>query len=431
MLYKQSLKRFGREIITAYSGEDISMILEENPVELVLFDSSLAAQLQASPAIVHKLNQSGPIILLQEEQETPVVKGLAPAAVLTKPVSLDRLCSEVERLLKQGLAEVVATMRTVDNLSGLREIASSVPEWTENCDEPGKAEELAAALEELAAAFRRWALASRAVVSEPPLLAEDPLSVSGAETGPRYLREKEYVCAVCRARFLADSVDEKVLTELSREPDGYIAYQELNPLVYEVLVCPVCLYSARDGDFHEPETNLAARERISRERVGRKIMVGDLAFDRERTLKHAIASFLLAASCYRHYRERDYVGDFFLRASWLCREIGDEQSERENIERALEHYAAAYETMAQSGEAGGRTALCYIIGEVHRKLGRREESLTYFDRVITGESGPASPEMLKLARAQRASAEGTVGEWPTSLKKRKRIVSDELEDEVL
>ena len=424
--------------MTALSGDDIITIIDKKQVELVLFDSSLSSVLLSSPEISQKLNGGFPVIVLQSGSSENTIRGLVPAAILTKPVPLDLLCREVKRLLKRDVTDIIEKVEKAGNLEILQEAVSDVAERVRECIEPNQIEELARVLEVLAASFRRWAQ-SRSVVSETVQTIPgkdtneekpDTVRVPPLPENQFSLFEVQIVCPICRAEFSAMEVDMAALCKVKVDPDGYTEYRELNPLFFEILVCPVCLYAARNDDFPEPETRMDVREKISRERVGRKKMVGYLDFANERSLKHGIASFLLSASCYRHYRDRDFVGDLFLRASWLCRELKDEQAEKEYLQRALENFLAAYESKAKTNEAGSRSALCYIIGEILVKLDRAEESLEYFDQVIKGEVGPIGPDLLKTTRTERASAQGTMKK-KGSTKRQKRNVTNELEDEVL
>ncbi len=437
VLYKQSLKRFNRTILTAEDVDDFTRVLDEECVDLVVVDASLAARLMSSARLVDRLNKDVAVIALcGEKGEKDSVQIFAPAVVLEKPVPLDLLCQEVERLFKKGIAGITVRAHETGDLKVLQEAVADAAELAVECNTPEKVIELADILETLSRSLKTWAGDSErgrpdsgkdvktAVLPVAEGTGTDS-SVDSAQQRDEVILKRKTVCPVCRSHLTSSSVSKRKLHTVTREADGYIRYREVNPYLYEIWVCPKCLYAAREEDFSAPEQSCELREKITRMRVGRRRMVGDLEFGQERSLKHGVASFLLAASCYRNYKERDYLGDLFLRSSWLCHELEDKQSEKENLQRAVEHYLAAYDNRTKGGETGGKTNLCYIIGEVLRKLGRFDESREYFDLVIKGESGPSGPDILNSARRQRALTVKPV------VKTRLRGAVDDLEDEVL
>src|SRR5271157_2876188 len=60
---------------------------------------------------------------------------------------------------------------------------------------------------------------------------------------------KEVQCKACDAKFKTPRVKSSSLKVKSMESDFHKIYDNLDPLLYAVTVCPECNYAARDEDF--------------------------------------------------------------------------------------------------------------------------------------------------------------------------------------
>jgi uncharacterized protein (DUF2225 family) len=81
----------------------------------------------------------------------------------------------------------------------------------------------------------------------------------------------------------------------------------------------------------------------------------------------------------------------------LYREIGNWEEEKRFLREALDFYVYAYETDS-SIEDNGR--LPYLIGEIYRRLGERNEAVRYYSRVTANRN--SAPKFVRKAREQWA-----------------------------
>jgi uncharacterized protein (DUF2225 family) len=73
------------------------------------------------------------------------------------------------------------------------------------------------------------------------------------------------------------------------------------------------------------------------------------------------------------------VGDGFLRASWVARDLGNREKERLYQREAVRRFEEALE-IGECGRQDERAVLSYLVGELHRRLNRRRRAETWYHR---------------------------------------------------
>lgn len=122
-----------------------------------------------------------------------------------------------------------------------------------------------------------------------------------------FFSKDEIECPVCgtgfyreelrtgRGRLIAGDLTE----ELRRIYEPSRKYGEVYPLVYTVMVCPVCYYAAFPADFHLPAGDIAeslGRKEDERHELVDRLFPG-LDFKEHRTLAAGTASYILLTAC--------------------------------------------------------------------------------------------------------------------------------------
>ncbi len=104
-------------------------------------------------------------------------------------------------------------------------------------------------------------------------------------------------------------------------------FGDVNPLIFNVVVCPNCLYSALPEDYLMVGEDIRAALKATTKRRQKylKMIFGNVDFSQERTLAAGAASFFLAVSSYSSYT-KDFAPTTkkaicAVRASWLVSDL--------------------------------------------------------------------------------------------------------------
>ncbi|MCX7039034.1 MAG: DUF2225 domain-containing protein, partial [Spirochaetes bacterium] len=150
-----------------------------------------------------------------------------------------------------------------------------------------------------------------------------------------FFEKKQTVCPVCGGKFYREEplsgggrlIAGELTDELRRKYEPSKKFGEVHPLVYPVVVCPTCYYSAYPHDFAAlPDDTLKKAEVNAderREAIG--LVFPELDFTSPRTLKEGAASHFFAIMCYDFFDRRANptfkAGLSSLRAAWLFSDL--------------------------------------------------------------------------------------------------------------
>jgi len=146
-----------------------------------------------------------------------------------------------------------------------------------------------------------------------------------------FFEKKQTTCPVCGAKFYREEllsgggrlIAGELTEELRRRYEPSKKFGEVNPLVYPVVVCPTCFFSAYPQDFGRlPDDQVKTAEVNAderRESIG--LLFPELDFTSPRTLKEGAASYFFAVMCYDFFDHRSNpifkAGLSSLRGAWL------------------------------------------------------------------------------------------------------------------
>ncbi|HRU42534.1 MAG TPA: DUF2225 domain-containing protein, partial [Candidatus Diapherotrites archaeon] len=152
------------------------------------------------------------------------------------------------------------------------------------------------------------------------------------------LYSKKVVCPICSKQFSSMKAKVNSCKIKKKDEDFCTHYVDLNPMYYEVFVCPSCGYAAPEtslGELTEKEANLL-KEAFSGREVGR-------SFCDQRSLDDAIASYKLAIyTAELRKANASVLAGLCLKLAWLYRFKGDKQEEL-FLEYSLRNYLDAYD----------------------------------------------------------------------------------------
>lgn len=227
---------------------------------------------------------------------------------------------------------------------------------------------------------------------------EDPQTVkTGAETktenGENPFYQKHFTCAFCETEFPSLEVKSKYIQQEKVDSDYCPHYRGINPLFYEVRVCPRCGYAftaespAALGD--RARATLAARLANLR---------APLRFGGERDLNTAIEAFRLAFYCLEAIGgKKTALGKLYLKIAWLHRYAGDEDEDREYCEKALFCLIESYR-LEKSADAASELKLLYLIAEISYRLENYNLAAQWFARILNHPQRSANPTVMKRTR---------------------------------
>lgn len=207
------------------------------------------------------------------------------------------------------------------------------------------------------------------------------------------LYQVEKTCPICEKKFKLTKTRGQAVS-VSTDTDFCTRFADLNPYYYTIWVCPHCGFAAHEERFF---TLLeGARLKMKEFLEGRKV---NLDLSGSRTWDQAVTSYKLAIFYAGMVSlPASHIASLELRLAWLYREKEMVDEEMEMMKRAVKDYEAAF--MREQTPIGNLTeiTLTYLIGELNRRLGNYDESLSYLSRVVSNPQAKNEKRILEMAR---------------------------------
>ena len=166
------------------------------------------------------------------------------------------------------------------------------------------------------------------------------------------------------------------LTATSTDSDLRYRYNGIEPLYYEVLTCPHCLYSALHDVFNSPDN---VRQDILRELEPFKNVV-QISAGANRDADSVFTGFYLALFCapisFNKYQL--VAAKLLYKLKCIYSDTGDAALEDITARKALDSYLYSY---ARIGIPPSREQqVCILIGELYYKQSDLKNALSFFNR---------------------------------------------------
>lgn len=210
--------------------------------------------------------------------------------------------------------------------------------------------------------------------------------------------DKTIKCPICSSTYKTKKIRSRFIRTEKIDPDFFTHYKdrELNPSLYEVNVCPKCGYAF--ADTFSTSFSASAIENIKA-----KITANwkERDFSDKRTVKDAVETYKLAIVSGTIKREKSIVlAGVCLRLAWLYRILEEEEQEKRFIRLSLESYKNSYVETDFIGTQMTEMRLLYLIGELSRQSGERDEAVKYFSKVINHKNRSVETKLVEMAREQ-------------------------------
>lgn len=156
-----------------------------------------------------------------------------------------------------------------------------------------------------------------------------------------YYSKEQIECPVCSAKFKREEMHSgggriiagDLTDELRRLYEPSAKYGEIYPLIYNLTVCPKCLYSGFTQDFRIIDKPAAEQllEKMDERYRAMEGLFGHIDFNAPRSLHEGAASYYLALLCYDgldpKYSPTIKQAICALRAAWLFSTLGEKEPE--------------------------------------------------------------------------------------------------------
>ncbi|MFZ5643350.1 MAG: DUF2225 domain-containing protein [Bacillota bacterium] len=207
---------------------------------------------------------------------------------------------------------------------------------------------------------------------------------------------EEYSCPFCSGRVRTLKVKTECTELLKTDDDFCPHYRDLNPLFYEIAVCPGCGY-AFSRDFRD---KIGQQEQdVIRKNLSRLGKPKD--FSKERSLEQAIETFYRASVIYKESSVPHYIqADVNLKLAWLYRYLKDREMEVMYTRAALQEFRASFEEEGSLSDIQKDLYIMYMIGQLNLNSGETGEALKWFSALAGHNSGDQAPELVTKARSQ-------------------------------
>lgn len=178
-----------------------------------------------------------------------------------------------------------------------------------------------------------------------------------------YMMERGYTCPICKKEFKTLSVRASRLVEENTDSDMRHHYKGIEPLYYDVVTCPNCLYSALTDMFAHPDILKADMPELHALKSQAEGMFGMNV-----STWSVFAGYFLALLCAPKYFTAHHLAaaKLLLKLSRIYQDCGDRQMEDSTAKRALDAYMYLY--INEQNDASQDQQLCIVIGELNLKL---------------------------------------------------------------
>ncbi|MFK2826515.1 DUF2225 domain-containing protein [Bacillus sp. B190/17] len=208
--------------------------------------------------------------------------------------------------------------------------------------------------------------------------------------------EKEEKCHLCQQTFSSIKVRNRFVKVMGQDTDLKPKYEdpEINPLLYNVKVCPHCGYSFTDdfSKFFAPGTKNVLKEKISSNWVHQD-------YGRQRTIHKAINSYKLALYSGLLKKEKHLtLAGLALRTAWLYRDVSETGEEKRFLALAAKQYEEAYINEDLTLTSMSDVKVLYLLAELHVRIDQWDKAVTYFSKVLEKQREPREKQLIEMAR---------------------------------
>ncbi len=202
------------------------------------------------------------------------------------------------------------------------------------------------------------------------------------------LMDKSYTCPICGGKFTSLKVMNSKLVLEGTDSDMRNRYKGVEPLYYDVVSCPHCLYSALPEMFANPTVPKAeVAQALEAIKPGLQLKSG-AAMDTFSVFAGYYLALFCAPKCFA--TPHLATAKLLLKLSRIYQDCGDKQMEEKTARQALDAYLYVYEHVEVSPNQDQQ--LCIVIGELCLKVNDLKRAQDFF---FKANGSAVSTPMLK------------------------------------
>lgn len=214
------------------------------------------------------------------------------------------------------------------------------------------------------------------------------------EVSATYVKNMD--CLNCQEKFTTTKVRSRFVRVTKHESDFKPVYAEasINPLLYNVAVCPRCGFAYTDefSSYFAPGIKDEIAQKITSLWNGR-------SFGDERSIAEAIETYKLSFLSANVKKEKSLTkAGIMMRIAWLYDDMNDIDSAKRFREAARNLYAEAYTAGDHAGTQMSETRVLYLTAELSHQIGDTEEATRNFSRVIESQRTSTDPQIIEMAK---------------------------------
>ena len=198
-----------------------------------------------------------------------------------------------------------------------------------------------------------------------------------------FLMEKGFICPVCKKSIKSLKVKpSKLITDIT-DKDMRIRYKGVEPIYYDIVTCPHCLYSALADMFESPDK---ADSGLRRELEAIKPEIGTVLGTVTSPFS-VFAGYYLALFCAPKCFCAPHlaVAKLLLKLHWIYQDCKDQLMEEITARRALHAYMYVYQNVTNPPKIDQQ--LCLIIGELYIKLNDTHNARSFLLKAQSNREG--------------------------------------------
>ncbi|MBD7985601.1 DUF2225 domain-containing protein [Sporosarcina sp. Sa2YVA2] len=229
------------------------------------------------------------------------------------------------------------------------------------------------------------------------------------EISPAYMKKME--CINCKEKFTTTKIRSRFVRVQKHDTDFKPVYADMaiNPLLYNVAVCPHCGFSYTDdfSTYFAPGVKKEITDTITSLWSGR-------SFGNGRTIEEAIEAYKLAYLSASVKKEKSLtMAGITLRIAWLYNDLQEYDTEKRFRSIARDLYTEAYSEGDHVGTQMSETRVLYMIAELSHQIGDAEGATRNFSKVIEGQRTSTEPHIIEMAKER----------WQEIREKREQVIA--------
>ena len=208
----------------------------------------------------------------------------------------------------------------------------------------------------------------------------------------QYVVLKRRICSVCNQTFVDVVLRTRKCRYLKSDTDLRAHFSPYDPIYYDVVHCHFCGYTAMNSHFDQVSEKQAA---LLSERVKSQYRYKEYPLELKPPDVTELYQLALLCALIKKVKASERAM-LCLRLGWIAREQEDDKREQRYLSLALEGFELAYQSEDFPMYGMEPITLCYLLGDLSRKMGRLDKAMQYAGRVLT--SKDASERLKDRAR---------------------------------